>query len=1196
MLATMVEDPGPSPEEVQRFVERGYLWLRGCFSPETARSIVEGVFGPEGSLERCTKRTARGEEELRYDGQPLSDCRRWPGTRVDVDTGFQIPVARLSPRLARTLERLTAPGELSRPCLGEKWILNVDHRPDPPTPEALDRVRRDAFWHIDTPSPDTTLVDRFDALTLLVLWSDVEEHGGGTLFAPDSLDRLVQELAAHGRVDTAARGFGPRLVARCRDLRAQVGRAGDVLVLHPFVLHARPANHRAAVRILENPTFTVRRPLDYRRTNPHPSPVEACVIRRLRAAPTVVGPLAALERERDLEARARTRLIERAPSHFFPYTGRGSAGAAPDPAVPGVDRFLFETWLRREARALAHHQPGPLDAARGAVELVRSRIATERDLAGLTVADALGDPASLAERAFALSTLGFTNAQGTSYLLARLLRAMGHEAHVLETRPAAEGGARHALVLLASEGGGAFVDAWSEVPVMWVDGFDVARACRDWPAEAPRPRVEAGLPGAPRYGALSSFAGDRRRGLVPRDDLLRGRLRRPDELAGADPAALRAAVEAFCRGEAGAPGAAPEVWRAFLRLRLRHLDGALADPAAGYEALLEDPALKGATRRLVRALAKIARARDDADDPAEPARPARKPAASEQRPGFDVDARMRRGDVSVWPRWDPRPIDDAAMRAAWSDVFERRGTPGVPATLRAYTHFAYCASSCNFCMYWHQVPKERSAHARYVSYLVSRVRWFAESFGRVPIDAAYFGGGTPTATPPDQLARYLEAFTAAFDVRGELTVEGHPGTTDLETVRVLADHGVRRLSMGLQSLEHDVLVRITRRNAPLDELAELVAAARARGMIVNLDLILGLPGQSLESFRDDCLRVTELGPDFVTMYVYEPVARLPERPGPEMTYRRALTDELLARLDERGYALADPLVPQQRSARLKRVDGAARPALEGEAVYAQFDETPSHTLAFGPGAYGHVFGRYWYREVTSMATLEEGRPRYLGTTLTAVDECRSIVLDALDRGRSFDAARIAEATGVDVRRAFAAAFELAEARGIFRRRGERFDVVDREGREEVIDRLVPAPPKKLLRVLDRSDVEPALVALRRDETEAELDRAALLELREALKIPATGYQICRNVWVGRRDGGSLLFHVGGPKVAPLRVAVAPPRPGQPAFIRTDRFAIRYATASGGAPNRLERRFLMWLKARVAKLDAAGAARAAAVEP
>lgn len=546
----------------------------------------------------------------------------------------------------------------------------------------------------------------------------------------------------------------------------------------------------------------------------------------------------------------------------------------------------------------------------------------------------------------------------------------------------------------------------------------------------------------------------------------------------------------------------------------------------------------------------------------------------------DLDLRMRGGDPSVWPRWNPGAIEAADVDAAWEEALRRRGEPGFPDTIRAYTHFAYCESSCNFCMYWHQVPRGEESYARHTSYLVERVRWYADRFGRVPISSAYFGGGTPTAPPVGELGRYLEAFSRAFEPAGEFTVEGHPNVTTREKIELLGDHGVNRLSMGLQSLEHEVLVRITRRNAPLDHLVDLVRAAHERRMIVNLDLILGLPGQSLESFRADVRRVLTLDPDYVTLYLYVPVKRLPDRPAADMTYRAALTDDLRRDVDVAGYVLADEEYEGQRGLRIRRKEPDGKPGVVLEEVYAQFDEQPSHTIPLGPGAYGHVFGRYWYREVTAMETLEDGHPRYFGTALDAVDECRTVLLDAIARGRSLDVARLERTTGVDVTAAFPEALGVADASGLLSRVGSEITIQAGEGIDAVLDAIVPpSPGPQPAPELDETRVELELVATRRDEGALARDRDLLRQFRERLRVPARGHQICKNVWVGAHDDSSISFHVGERKAPALSLLVRPPGSPNVLFSSTE-FAIAQLSRPTGGPNELEQRFLRWLVQRM----------------
>src|SRR5262245_25365378 len=115
--------------------------------------------------------------------------------------------------------------------------------------------------------------------------------------------------------------------------------------------------------------------------------------------------------------------------------------------------------------------------------------------------------------------------------------------------------------------------------------------------------------------------------------------------------------------------------------------------------------------------------------------------------GFDTHERMRRGDASAWPRWRPEFLQGDQIAAAWEQAMRGRGSPGSPRAVRVYTHFAYCESTCDFCMYFHKVPGETSAYTRYADHLIGLVRDFGARCGRIPAAAAYFGGGTPSAMP-----------------------------------------------------------------------------------------------------------------------------------------------------------------------------------------------------------------------------------------------------------------------------------------------------------------------------------------------------------------------------------------------------------------------------------------------------------------
>jgi len=146
------------------------------------------------------------------------------------------------------------------------------------------------------------------------------------------------------------------------------------------------------------------------------------------------------------------------------------------------------------------------------------------------------------------------------------------------------------------------------------------------------------------------------------------------------------------------------------------------------------------------------------------------------------------------------------------------------------------------------------------------------------IRTVFVGGGTPTLLPIDLLERLLTAIGRQVDVSGleEFTVEANPATVDDEKARLLVDRGVSRVSMGAQSFNVAELATLERLHSP-DDIAPSVATLRHAGIgQVNLDLIFGIPGQTLESWLESLNRAIDLGPDHIACYglTYEPATRL----------------------------------------------------------------------------------------------------------------------------------------------------------------------------------------------------------------------------------------------------------------------------------------------------------------------------------
>ena len=196
-----------------------------------------------------------------------------------------------------------------------------------------------------------------------------------------------------------------------------------------------------------------------------------------------------------------------------------------------------------------------------------------------------------------------------------------------------------------------------------------------------------------------------------------------------------------------------------------------------------------------------------------------------------------------------------------------------------YVHVPFCRSKCGYCDFYSVVAGAHDT-ARLIDCLGGELtRRVAEGSHRVR--TVFCGGGTPTILPMDELAALLESVERAVATRdlAEFSIEANPATVDDDKAGVLVAAGITRVSMGAQSFFADELAALDRHHLPQD-IAPSVEILRRHGVPqINLDLIFGIPGQTLETWAESLRRAIDLQPDHLACYglTYEPGTRLTAR-------------------------------------------------------------------------------------------------------------------------------------------------------------------------------------------------------------------------------------------------------------------------------------------------------------------------------
>lgn len=180
-----------------------------------------------------------------------------------------------------------------------------------------------------------------------------------------------------------------------------------------------------------------------------------------------------------------------------------------------------------------------------------------------------------------------------------------------------------------------------------------------------------------------------------------------------------------------------------------------------------------------------------------------------------------------------------------------------------YIHIPFCRSKCAYCDFASFAGIEPLMEP-YIAALAREI----DAAPKLAVATAYIGGGTPSYLPAHLMERVLKAIAGHFSIEegAEFTVEANPGTASEESFSLWRGSGVNRLSIGVQSLSDRLLKNIGRGHTSTDA-RETFAVARAAGFDnVSLDLIYGLPGQSVGDLKDDLGMLLDLRPEHVSVY------------------------------------------------------------------------------------------------------------------------------------------------------------------------------------------------------------------------------------------------------------------------------------------------------------------------------------------
>lgn len=407
---------------------------------------------------------------------------------------------------------------------------------------------------------------------------------------------------------------------------------------------------------------------------------------------------------------------------------------------------------------------------------------------------------------------------------------------------------------------------------------------------------------------------------------------------------------------------------------------------------------------------------------------------------FDPDL-IRRFDIPG-PRYTSYPTADRFL-----DSFgpaEKGGLlpqvrVGPDAPLSLYFHIPFCNTICYYCACNKIITKDRSLSARYVSYLEKEIGMQAAALpGRGVVSQMHWGGGTPTFLDPQEIRRLMAAIRQHFelDEAGEFSIEVDPRKVTPEIVGLLAQEGFNRMSIGVQDFDPAVQTAVNRVQS-VEETRVVMESAREKGFrSISVDLIYGLPHQTVESFEKTLGIVLAMKPDRIALYNYAhlPTRFMPQRrihevdlPAPEEKLK--ILSLAIDCLGQAGFVYIgmDHFARPDDELALAQREGNLQRNFQGYSTHADCD-----LLAFGVSSIGKAAGAFSqnHRDLDSYyAALDRNElPVFRGWQLADDDEVRNAVIQTLMCNFELDYAAFNRAYGIDFQAAFMA--ELKELQGL----------------------------------------------------------------------------------------------------------------------------------------------------------------------
>lgn len=188
--------------------------------------------------------------------------------------------------------------------------------------------------------------------------------------------------------------------------------------------------------------------------------------------------------------------------------------------------------------------------------------------------------------------------------------------------------------------------------------------------------------------------------------------------------------------------------------------------------------------------------------------------------------------------------------------------------LGIYVHVPFCKQKCNYCDFY-SIKWNDEFEENYINAVLNEIKSYEVKLkGEYIVDSIFIGGGTPTIIKPENIRKILETIKGfvQIDLQCEISMEANPNTLTLENLKAYKDMGINRLSIGIQSLNDEILKKIGRIHNSTEAIEAIDRAKKMGFRNINADVMFNIPGQTLSDIQDTLHKIIEKGVKHISFY------------------------------------------------------------------------------------------------------------------------------------------------------------------------------------------------------------------------------------------------------------------------------------------------------------------------------------------